>query len=367
MWITGFDVPTCSTIYLDKPMKNHTLMQTIARANRRRRARARASSWTTSACSRTCRRRSPSTRRRGATAAPIRDKDELVAELEKALAEARDVLRGRRRGCGRDLRRREARAARADQSGGRGSRRARRAAARLLPRRWGRGAGLQGAAAGRTGGALPEAGRDPARPRRGDPRQARARWTSPPSPPRSRRCWTRRSRAWRSPRRSSRATRRAGRVDLSAIDFEKLAKLFASRPQTAAEKLRSDAEAKAHEMAARNPTRVHLVEKLEKLVEDVQSRHPRRGGVLRGAQGARRRDGGGGTPRGPREGLTEDELAIFDLLTRPEPKLTKAQEVAVKKVARDLLEKLQEQLAVAQWQSKPADPRRRPERPSGSR
>ena len=34
MWITGFDVPTCSTVYLDKPMKNHTLMQTIARANR---------------------------------------------------------------------------------------------------------------------------------------------------------------------------------------------------------------------------------------------------------------------------------------------------------------------------------------------
>jgi len=34
MWMTGFDVPCCSTIYLDKPMKNHTLMQTIARANR---------------------------------------------------------------------------------------------------------------------------------------------------------------------------------------------------------------------------------------------------------------------------------------------------------------------------------------------
>ncbi len=34
MWITGFDVPTCSTMYLDKPMRNHTLMQTIARANR---------------------------------------------------------------------------------------------------------------------------------------------------------------------------------------------------------------------------------------------------------------------------------------------------------------------------------------------
>ena len=35
MWITGFDVPSCSTIYLDKPMRNHTLMQTMARANRR--------------------------------------------------------------------------------------------------------------------------------------------------------------------------------------------------------------------------------------------------------------------------------------------------------------------------------------------
>jgi type I restriction enzyme R subunit len=34
MWLTGFDVPSCSTIYLDKPMRNHTLMQTIARANR---------------------------------------------------------------------------------------------------------------------------------------------------------------------------------------------------------------------------------------------------------------------------------------------------------------------------------------------
>jgi len=34
MWMTGFDVPCLSTLYLDKPMRNHTLMQTIARANR---------------------------------------------------------------------------------------------------------------------------------------------------------------------------------------------------------------------------------------------------------------------------------------------------------------------------------------------
>lgn len=34
MWLTGFDAPSTSTIYLDKPMKSHTLMQTIARINR---------------------------------------------------------------------------------------------------------------------------------------------------------------------------------------------------------------------------------------------------------------------------------------------------------------------------------------------
>ncbi len=34
MWMTGFDAPSVSTIYLDRPMRNHSLMQTIARANR---------------------------------------------------------------------------------------------------------------------------------------------------------------------------------------------------------------------------------------------------------------------------------------------------------------------------------------------
>lgn len=34
MWLTGFDIPNLSTLYLDKPMKGHTLMQAIARANR---------------------------------------------------------------------------------------------------------------------------------------------------------------------------------------------------------------------------------------------------------------------------------------------------------------------------------------------
>lgn len=34
MWLTGFDVPSLANLYLDKPLKAHTLMQAIARANR---------------------------------------------------------------------------------------------------------------------------------------------------------------------------------------------------------------------------------------------------------------------------------------------------------------------------------------------
>ena len=34
MWLTGFDAPCCNTMYIDKPMQGHNLMQAIARVNR---------------------------------------------------------------------------------------------------------------------------------------------------------------------------------------------------------------------------------------------------------------------------------------------------------------------------------------------
>jgi type I restriction enzyme R subunit len=142
-----------------------------------------------------------------------------------------------------------------------------------------------------------------------------------------------------------------GRVDLSSIDFEKLAKLFVSRPKTAAEKLREGTEEKAHAMAARNPTRIHLVEKLEELVEtynlgtvDVDAFFEALKKLVAEMEEEER--------RAAREGLTEDELAIFDLLTKPEPKLTKAQEIEVKKVARELLIKLQDHINVFDWKAR---------------
>ena len=35
MWLTGFDVPFLDTMYIDKPVKRHNLIQTISRVNRK--------------------------------------------------------------------------------------------------------------------------------------------------------------------------------------------------------------------------------------------------------------------------------------------------------------------------------------------
>jgi type I restriction enzyme R subunit len=108
---------------------------------------------------------------------------------------------------------------------------------------------------------------------------------------------------------------------------------------------------KARELAARNPTRIDLVERLEKLIDayntasiGVQELFERLKEFIRNLADEE--------ARAAREDLTEDELAIFDLLTKPEPKLTRAQEVEVKKVARELLEKLQDAVSVFQWRQR---------------
>jgi len=56
--------------------------------------------------------------------------------------------------------------------------------------------------------------------------------------------------------------------------------------------------------------------------------------------------------RGIAEQLSEEELVIFDLLTKPDMKLTKAEEVEVKKVARELLETLKKEKLVLDWKKR---------------
>jgi type I restriction enzyme R subunit len=94
MWLTGFDAPTVSTLYLDKPQKDHTLMQTIARANR-------VTSWKIGGVEKrhgeivdyynVFRRMKEALRdyaqgQDGDSAAPVQDKTELFKLLEGALA-----------------------------------------------------------------------------------------------------------------------------------------------------------------------------------------------------------------------------------------------------------------------------------------
>ena len=56
--------------------------------------------------------------------------------------------------------------------------------------------------------------------------------------------------------------------------------------------------------------------------------------------------------RAIREELSEEELAIFDILTKPEPKLGPEDEDLVKRVARSLLEKLKTEKLVLDWRLK---------------
>jgi type I restriction enzyme R subunit len=56
--------------------------------------------------------------------------------------------------------------------------------------------------------------------------------------------------------------------------------------------------------------------------------------------------------RGIAENLTEEELAIFDLLTKPEMTLSKMEEKKVKKVAYDILETLQREKLVLDWRKR---------------
>jgi type I restriction enzyme R subunit len=52
------------------------------------------------------------------------------------------------------------------------------------------------------------------------------------------------------------------------------------------------------------------------------------------------------------ENLTEEELAVFDILTKPDMKLTRKEKNQVKRVARDLLTKLKAEMLVLDWRKR---------------
>ena len=142
------------------------------------------------------------------------------------------------------------------------------------------------------------------------------------------------------------------RIDLSQIDFEKLRTAFEEgRKRTEAEKLKGIVKRKAAELAQLNQTRRDYLERLERLIEEYNAGSMNvelffdKLMVL--AQNLSEEE-----QRALREHLSEEELAVFDLLTNPEPTLSAAEEQEVKRVARELLETLKREKLVLDWRKR---------------
>ncbi len=356
MWITGFDVPTCSTIYLDKPMKNHTLMQTIARANRRAPGKtaglivdyARVFANLQKALAIYAR----PTGEGGDS--PIKDKAALVEQLQTALTEAKAF-------CA--LYNVDPAVILAAQKFERIKKVVEAAEALIAPEeRRKRYLKLTDDCVKLYKAILPDdaaaqyikdvaalqvvaerirsmIGKPDISAIMGQVEQLLDESISGVS--------------IKAPIRAAGETE--GLFDLSTINFSKLQKVIAGpNKKTTAEQLRASVEAKVKAMAAVNPTRIGLIERLEKMIEEYNL------GTYAAEEWLKRLMEFLGEldeedKRATREQLDEPELAIFDLLTRPEPKeLTKAEQKEVKKVARSLLSRLRQETSIRHWRMQQA-------------
>jgi len=141
-------------------------------------------------------------------------------------------------------------------------------------------------------------------------------------------------------------------LDLSKINFQALADNFkkSKHRNTDLEVLKAAIRVQLERMIQLNRTRADFGAKFEELiesynagsrsVEELYEELVKLSNSLSDEQ-----------QRHVRENMTEEELVIFDILTRPAPELSTAERDEVKKVARDLLEKLR-QLLVLNWRQK---------------
>jgi type I restriction enzyme, R subunit len=130
-------------------------------------------------------------------------------------------------------------------------------------------------------------------------------------------------------------------IDLSKIDFETLAKRFAksNTKNVELEQLKIPIRKQLDKLVRLNRTRIDFLEKFENLIESYN-------------QGSRSLDELfhellalsktliEEQRRHVRENLTEEELTVFDILTRPGPELSAEERGEIKKVAHVLLERL---------------------------
>jgi type I restriction enzyme R subunit len=146
-------------------------------------------------------------------------------------------------------------------------------------------------------------------------------------------------------------TEEASLVDLSKIDFDALKAHFErGRKHIEAEKLKGAVNAKLQQMVQLNKSRIDLIEKFKLLIEEYNKGLDVNGffeKLIAFAGELNEED-----KRGVTEQLTEEELAIFDILMRPEIDMTAKERSEVKKVARTLLQTLKQAKLVLDWRKK---------------
>lgn len=356
MWITGFDVPCLSTIYLylDKPMKNHTLMQTIARANRvfkdktnglivdyigifRDLQKALAIYGTAQGAA-----------SEGDT--PIRDKEELVNALEASLEEAEEY-------CRRFAV--DPEAILASQGGERVALIANAVDALLETQDSKKEFMSLASEAIRMYKAIlpdPRASEFQARATRIAVLIPRIRSLTPQADILQIMEGVNALLDDSIATDGYRISDPVSIVDLSQIDFEALKRKFdEGRKRTIAEQLKGAINSKLQKMVRLNKSRMDFADKFQKLIDDHNA------ACLAGnpdiddffnrlVEFTKELDAE--DKRGIAEQLSEEELAMFGILTKPDMDLDEKEKTHVKQVARDLLETLKTSKLVLDWRKR---------------
>jgi type I restriction enzyme, R subunit len=356
MWTTGFDVPSCSTIYLDKPMKNHTLMQTIARANRVFPEKTNGLIVDYVGVFRNLEKALaiyaiPSVDDDGSL--PVRDKTQLVGWLTEAEAEASRFCTQ----LGIDL------DAIHTAQGFRVTELGEEAVEQILRDEETKSAFLAHARLVNSlfKAILPDTEANRFAPIRSVLTYLADTIKSLDEPVDVSRVLTQVQelldesvaanpyviREQDEPYDADGDAR--GHIDLNAIDWQAVADRFATgKKRTEAERLRALVKAKIEELARLNPTRIEWLERFQELIDEynagslnVETFFQQ---LMLFTQSLDREE-----QRGLAEGLTDEQLAIYDVLTRPGPDLTETEQSAIKRVAEDLLATLKRDKLVLDW------------------
>lgn len=142
------------------------------------------------------------------------------------------------------------------------------------------------------------------------------------------------------------------KVDLSQIDFEALRRRFEkARKHTEVEKLKGMISAKLNKLIRLNKSRIDFAERFKKMIDEYNSGASNID-ILFHKLLAFAKELTEEEKRSIAEQLTEEELVMFDILTKPEPKLTEKEKAQVKKAVRELLETLKREKLVLDWRKR---------------